>query len=84
MNILKSMVVVGILFTSVQSFAHHEEKNGPCSAYKTTCKADPTVTAATDKKAKWKAEEACVKAAATADTANGSACTAEIAKHHKH
>ncbi len=69
MNFLKSLLITAFLFTSVQAFAHHEDKDGPCKDYWATCKDTKG-----GKKAKWK----CVKDAAAADTANGAACTASM------
>ena len=53
-------------------------------AYHKTCESDPAVKGAADKKAKHEAMNACVSNAATADTANGKACTDFMAKMEKH
>lgn len=82
MRIIRILFAFALLVSATQAFAHHD-KNGPCSSYEATCKTDPSVTGATDKKAKWKAMHACVAAAAKADTANGQKCTDAMAKHHK-
>jgi hypothetical protein len=80
MRYIQVSFVAAMLLTSVQSFAH--EGHGPCASYEATCKSDPSVTGATDKKAKWGAMHSCVAAAAKADTANGQKCTDMMAKHH--
>src|SRR5271170_3513536 len=83
MRKIHGAVATAFLFTSVLAFAHHGDKNGPCSSYEATCKSDASVTGAADKGAKRKAMHECVKTAAAADTANGPACTTAMEKHHK-
>jgi hypothetical protein len=83
MRIAQVLFPAAVLVASASVFAH-DGKTGPCHSYMESCKTDAAVTAATDKKDKWKAMETCVKTAATADTANGKACLDEQAKHmHK-
>ena len=77
------LVIATIALLSSTSFAGEGKKGGACKAYRETCKEDATVKGAADKKAKHEAMKACVSAAAAADTANGAACTAEMAKHDK-
>jgi len=81
MRSIQIIVAAAFLLSSVQAFAHHE---GACKTYADTCKSDPSVTAATGKKAKCQAMDACVTTAAKADTANGQKCLDEKAKHEKH
>jgi len=81
MRFIQISLALVFLFSAAQSFAGHEHKNGPCSAYEATCESDASVTSATDKKAKWAAKHACIAAAAKADTANGQACADRMAKH---
>jgi hypothetical protein len=78
MRSIQVIVAAAFLLSSVQAFAHE----GACKTYAETCKSDPSVTAATGKKAKWQAMDACVTTAAKADTANGQKCLDEKAKHH--
>jgi hypothetical protein len=84
MRSIQVLLAIAFMLSATQSFAHHDDKNGPCASYRVTCKDDPSVTGATDHKAKWKAMQACVSAAAAADTTsgNGPKCTAAMA-HHK-
>jgi hypothetical protein len=83
MRLIQVSFIFALLLSVPQVFAHGDH-NGPCSSYEATCKSDPSVTGAADKKAKWKAMHECVKAAAAADATNGPACTAAMAKHHEH
>ncbi len=73
MNSIKSLVIVSIMFSGFNAFAHHTEKNGPCKMFWESCK---------DTKGKAK-KKACVMAAAEADATNGPACTAAMAAHKK-
>ena len=89
MRMIQALLTIAVLSTTTLAFAdkdgdggHKGHGNGACKAYFETCKNDPSVTGAADKKAKHQAMKACVAAAATADTANGPACTAELAKKH--
>lgn len=82
MRLVQLTLAVMTLISASVVFAH--EGHGPCASYEATCKSDPSVTGATDKKAKWKAMHSCVAAAAAADTANGQKCTAAMAKHEHH
>ena len=83
MRSIKIAFTFALLFSALPAFAEHDGK-GPCSTYQATCKSDPSVTGATNKKSKWKAMGACVTAAATADTANGQKCPTAKANHKKH
>jgi hypothetical protein len=74
MRIISTVLATGLLF-SVAAHAH----GGPCMNYVKTCKADPSVSGATDKRA---AMEACVSGAAAKDTTNGEKCMQWQAKHH--
>jgi hypothetical protein len=76
------VLAIVFMFSAISAFAEHSG-NGPCKAYETTCKADPTVTGATGKD-KWKAMKTCISSAAAADSTNGPACTAAMAKHKGH
>jgi hypothetical protein len=80
MRSIQVILAAAFLLSSVQAFAHE----GACKTYAETCKSDPSVTAATGKKAKWQAMDACVTTAAKADTTNGQKCLDEKAKHHHH
>ena len=82
MHFIQLVLAVVFTFAATQSFAHGDHGNKACASYEPTCEKDPSVTAATGK-AKWEAKKTCIKAAATADTANGGACLAAIAKPHK-
>ena len=83
MRTIKIAFTFTLLFSALPAFAEHG-RSGPCSSYEATCKTDPSVTGATDKKTKHQAMGACVTAAATADTANGQKCLTAKANHKKH
>jgi hypothetical protein len=71
MRYLSVLFALACSLLTVQAFAHHGGKSGPCSAYQATCLSDPSVTGATDKRSKWAAMHGCVSAAAKADTGTG-------------
>lgn len=88
MRMIQSLVLIAVLSSTTLLFAgdkegHHKGHKGACKAYFETCKNDPSVTGAADKKAKHEAMKACVTAAATADTANGQACLDHMSKEKK-
>ena len=84
MRSIQLVIALSFILSAANAFADHDgkgEKNGPCKTYMETCKSDPSVTGAADKKAKWAAMHSCVTTAATADKANGQACMDAQAKH---
>ena len=81
MRLFQALLVLAFLLPSAQALAHG---NGACASYAEACKKDPSVTSATDKKAKWEAMGSCITKNATDAGDSGKACLAEQAKHKAH
>ncbi len=78
-----SRLVFLIAIVSTLAFADDQKPSSPCKVYLEKCSNNPKVSAIKNPNKKRVALHSCVAKAATADTANGAACTTTMAKYQK-